>query len=95
MKMKIHTAWCHYAATGEGMTLIAYVAWARDEQHMREKLKSEVDEFWSHICEVREGVVRNDVTRRLWPEELLAMLEQCARDRAIITARNEVYLNMS
>lgn len=95
MTMKIHTAWCYYAARGEGATLFAYITWASDEQEMREKLKTDVDEFWAMTYEVQEGVVRNEVTRMLWPEEMLKRIENFARDHAMITARNQVHFNMS
>lgn len=95
MTMKIYTAWCDYAATGEGITLLAYVAWACDECELREKLKTDVHEFWAMACEVKEGIVRNEVTRMLWPEEMLSRLERFAGDRAMITARNQVHFNMS
>ncbi|MBE7939671.1 hypothetical protein IM725_03670 [Ramlibacter aquaticus] len=93
--MKIHTASCYYAATGEGATLFAYIAWASDEQEMREKLKSDVHEFWAMTSEVQEGVVRNEVTRMLWPEEMLRRIEDFAQDCAMVVARNEVHFNMS
>lgn len=95
MSMKIHTAWCDYAATGEGVTFFAYVTWACDEREMREKIKRDVNEFWAMACEVQQGIVRNQVTRMLWPEEMLSRLERFVLDRAMITARNEVHFNLS
>lgn len=95
MKQAIHTAWCHYAATGEGSTLFAYITWAVDEDDLRRKLREDADEFWASTAEVTAGVARNDVTERLWPAATLDLLEQCAREHALITARAEVHINMS
>lgn len=92
-KPTLHTAWCDYFATGEGRTLIALVARARDEAHMRSIVKERLGEFWSAFAQVAPGVVRNEVTERLWAPGVFEFLERDASDAGIVEAQAQLHAN--
>lgn len=95
VKATLHTAWCDYFATGEGRTLIALVAKARDEKHMREIVHKELGEFWSVFAQVAAGVARNGVTEQLWAPGVFEFLERSGPDAGIVMAKSQLHANFS
>lgn len=93
VKATMHTAWCDYFATGEGRTLVALVAKARDEKHVREIVCAELGEFWSVHANVAAGVVRNEVTEHLWAAGVFKFLEHSGADTGVVTAKSQLPAN--
>lgn len=95
MAQRLHTAWCDYLATGEGRTITALIAYARDEAHMREHIRDHFGQFWAEGLYVSQGVVRNPVTEYLWPGAVLNFLERCEGEAGAVLAKSQLHVNFS
>ena len=91
-KKKLWTAWCDYYATGEGVTLLGRISYARDELECRKAFAQSFSEFYH--CDVGEGVVRNDITAQLFSAPMLDRLTSLD-GRAMIEVEASVHFNMS
>lgn len=88
------TAWCHYFATGEGVTYIARVAFARDEAQCRKEFVEAFGEFWGLMCEASPGVVRNEVTELLFAATTLDRLGGI-KSAGAVEAKGQLHINLS
>ena len=93
MAKTLYTAWYDYFGTGEGRTLAALVALASDETEMRSHVARQFDEFSAVLATIAPGVVRNDVTQRLWPQSLFEFLERCEGDAGAVMAKCQLHAN--
>jgi hypothetical protein len=95
VKPILYTAWCDYFGTGEGRTMIGLITKARDERDMREIVHHQLGEFWSVYANVAIGVVRNEVTERLWSSGVFEFLERSGADAGMVMAKCELHANFS
>lgn len=68
--MKLWTAWADYAATGEGRTLMAIIAYAENAEDAKKKFAEKFSDYMALGCETQEGVVENNITSFLFSEKL-------------------------
>lgn len=91
---QVWTAWLDYSATGEGRTLVAFMACATSRVEFEQQLTLKLGEWLQKACWIRPGVVRNDVTRYLWSEEALRLFEESGRRPGQLVAHAVVNLNV-
>ena len=92
---RIWTAWLHYAATGEGATVLAYMSYATSEDELRQRAASKFGQWYADGCEVEEGIVRNEVTQYLWSEDALHTFERIGIQRGQLEVYSKVHINSS
>ena len=92
--MKLWTTTVEYGASGEGETLMAWIDHAEDAAEAKLGLINVFGKFHGAFGESAEGVVRNRVTRLLFSEEALAMLERL-EGRATVRAQAMLHFNFS
>ena len=92
--VQLWTTWCHYAATGEGVTLLARIGYARDAAQCKRDFGEAFDPFWAAFAESTPGVVRNDVTRHLFSDLAFDLIES-VHPAGAIDARAQIHYNLS
>lgn len=74
-EQKLWTTWCHYGATGEGVTILARIGYARDPAQCKEQFGEAFDPFWNAFAECMPGIVRNQVTSLLFSEATFDLVQ--------------------
>ena len=92
---RIWTAWLHYAATGEGTSVLAYMSYAASEDELRQRVASKFGQWYADGCEVQEGIARNEVTQYLWSEDALRTFERIGIQRGQLEVYSKVHINSS
>lgn len=96
--MKLWTLTVDYAATGEGMTLIAFVTYAKDEDQLERKFVLEFGEgydFYLNGATIKEGFDKNNnVVKLLASRRQIDMLERAVSNANIVWA-DSFHLNYS
>jgi len=97
METKLWTAWCHYFATGEGVTYMAIIDYATTPEEIKQKFTERFGEYFTIGCDVEVGIVRNDVTQLLFSEALLVRLEKNDNEGVCgaLSASGEYHVNKS
>lgn len=93
-EVSLWTSWLDYYATGEGRTMMAYIGYAQDEARARQQFAEAFDEYFARGCEIKRGVVRNELTRLLWSEQALDTFQDCEA-RGALEAKAYVHFNFS
>lgn len=91
-QVRLWTVWGEYSGTGEGLTLLTRIDHAESEAECREAYKKTFGSFWP--CTVEPGVVRNEVTTRLFPQETLEWAATMER-RAKVQLEGKMHWNYS
>lgn len=91
-QVRLWTAWSVYQGTGEGVTMLARIDHAESEADSREAFEAAFGSFWS--CTVEPGVVRNEVTARLFPEKTLDWVAGTER-RAKVQLEGRLHFNLA
>jgi hypothetical protein len=90
--MKLWTTYSEYGATGEGVTLMAYLGYADTPAEAKAAFTELFGELMTAFCHVEEGVSRNAVTMYLFSAEALGDFERHA-GRHTIRVHASVHVN--
>lgn len=71
----IWTVWADYGGTGEGQTWLVWIGYAVDAAEARQSFTDRFGDFFARFCEIKAGVVLNEVTERLLPRGTAERLE--------------------
>lgn len=77
--MKLWTAWVDYGGTGEGRTLMAWIAYAESEADAIARFEKRFDRYSAGCAYFKEGVIENDVTRFLIPPTVFKQVRRLER----------------
>jgi hypothetical protein len=92
---RIWTAWPDYAASGEGRSIMACIAYADSTEQMKAQFSKHFGPMFAAGCEMGEGVVRNEVTQLLWSDTLLVSIESSASKRTAVDAHSWMHFNLA
>lgn len=89
------TAWSDYFATGEGRSIMACIAYAKDEKEIQAHFGKTFDPWYAKGCDTQRGVIRNELTCLLWSEAILCSIEEIARRGGWVDAHSWMHFNYS
>ena len=69
--MKLWTSWCEYFATGEGLSIMAQITYAENEQQALKQFEERFGNWYRQGAEATEGVVRNHITEFVFSKKTL------------------------
>jgi hypothetical protein len=69
--LKLWTVWNDYYATGEGRTLMGWIAYARDQSEALAQFGDAFVPYFARGANAAEGVVGNDVIDHLFSQRVL------------------------
>lgn len=93
-EIALWTAWCHYAATGEGVTLLARIGYATNAAHCRAQFAEAFDPFWAAFAVFEPGIARNPVTECLFSPEALRLVDEL-NGRGSIEIEAKIHYNLA
>ena len=92
--MKLWTSTVEYGASGEGETRMAWIGHAENAAEAKAELIEVFNSFHGAYALSTEGVVRNSVTKLLFSEEVLVMLERL-EGRATVRVHATLHFNLA
>ena len=94
--MALWTTSCHYFATGEGMSMMAQITCAKNEQQALDKFSERFGNWFVQGADAAEGVVRNEVIEFVFSTRALDFCDkQHEKGDAYIDVHASVHFNLS
>lgn len=89
------TVTAEYGATGEGLTVMAYVGWAETEADAKSGFLKAFGPFFALGCIPERGVVKNAISAQLFSDLALDKMRDLERRRGALEAQASLHFNLS
>lgn len=88
------TVWADHYGTGEGLRIMACISLEATIEVAKRNFGEAFDPHFLPRSFAERGVVRNQITQMLWPEETLRRIEQACAVGGTVRAASSYYINV-